>query len=65
MGETRVSREDMFDKSAVVKFPINMGVNGFSFKTNSVSYFNNKTHVLGARKCYPNLYEISGKIIPK
>ena len=35
------ANEYAFDESQIVRFPVSMGVNGYSFKTNSVNYFNN------------------------
>ena len=35
------ANEYAFDESQIVRFPISMGVNGYSFHTNSVNYFNN------------------------
>lgn len=34
------ANEYAFDESQIVRFPLSMGVNGFSFATNSVNYFN-------------------------
>lgn len=38
--------EFAFDESQVVRFPTSMGVNGLSFLTNSVNYFNNCNGIL-------------------
>ncbi len=52
----------VFDESQIVRFPLNMGVNGFTHSINSVNYFN--TALNGKRKHYASTYSVGTFVLP-
>ena len=63
-AETDYSFEQdyVFDESQIVRFPLHMGVNGFSHCTNSVNYFNNALN--GKFKHNASSYQVGNQIVP-
>lgn len=59
------ANEHAFTENQVVRFPSTMGVNGFSFQTNSVAYFAKGKDLLKPKKQFCSLYSVNMRLVPE
>lgn len=59
------ANEHAFTENQVVRFPSTMGVNGFSFQTNSVAYFAKGKDLLKPKKQFCSLYSVNMMLVPE
>lgn len=58
--------EFVVDETQIVRFPCNMGVNGFAFQNNSINYFNKCEGILGGvRKFFSSVYSVDARVVPE
>jgi hypothetical protein len=56
--------EFTFNEDQVIKFPMSMGVNGFAFTADAVTYCNDASKIFGGKKAYPDLYCVGETVLP-